>query len=34
MDIRIILLTGLETIREVLKVRTTKKLPDPAKKID
>ena len=27
MDIRIILLTGLETIREVLKVRTTKKLP-------
>lgn len=32
MDIRIILLTGLETIREVLKVRTTKKLPDPANK--
>ncbi len=27
MDIRIILLTGLETIREVLKVRTSKKLP-------
>jgi len=27
MDIRIILLTGLETLREVLKVRTTKKLP-------
>lgn len=33
MDIRIILLTGLETIREVLKVRTTKKLPDPNKKL-
>lgn len=32
MDIRIILLTALETIREVLKVRATKKLPDPANK--
>jgi putative colanic acid biosysnthesis UDP-glucose lipid carrier transferase len=27
MDIRIILLTGLETIREILKVRITKRLP-------
>lgn len=31
-DIRIILLTALETIREVLKIRTTRKLPTPDKK--